>query len=173
MLSERNSRDVGRCGQCALGAFSILFGVLAVQLFALPSWSHGPRSHSETNQGHMETMRSIKARVPQDLRNMDRPPLSDSEAARTTGRALFRDHCGVCHGVGGRGDGPAAPGMRTRPSDFMNLEHSNMYGVGEKFWIITHGAEETGMPGFGTTLSDEERWSLVLHILSLQREAED
>jgi mono/diheme cytochrome c family protein len=33
------------------------------------------------------------------------------------GLELYYDHCAVCHGVMGRGDGPLTPDLRTPPSD--------------------------------------------------------
>ena len=33
------------------------------------------------------------------------------------GAALYAENCALCHGASGRGDGPAAAGMRVRPAD--------------------------------------------------------
>jgi mono/diheme cytochrome c family protein len=33
---------------------------------------------------------------------------------------------------------------------------------GETFWKVTHGIRLSGMPGFGSTLSDTERWQLTM-----------
>ena len=38
-------------------------------------------------------------------------------ADQESGRALFVTYCASCHGTGGRGDGPAAAGLRTPPAD--------------------------------------------------------
>ena len=37
------------------------------------------------------------------------------------GRALFLTYCSSCHGTSGRGDGPAADSLRTRPVDLTQL----------------------------------------------------
>lgn len=37
------------------------------------------------------------------------------------GRATFRQHCAVCHGDHGKGNGPAASALRPRPRDLSTL----------------------------------------------------
>ena len=37
------------------------------------------------------------------------------------GRILYLTHCQACHGLEGRGDGPAAASLRTRPADLTRL----------------------------------------------------
>ena len=37
------------------------------------------------------------------------------------GRQYFVRYCSACHGVAGRGDGPAAPALRTPPADLTRL----------------------------------------------------
>jgi mono/diheme cytochrome c family protein len=37
------------------------------------------------------------------------------------GRVLYLTHCQGCHGLEGRGDGPAAASLRTRPTDLTRL----------------------------------------------------
>lgn len=84
-----------------------------------------------------------------------------------SGRALYQEHCAVCHGKDGRGDGPAAAGTDPPPANFLDLDHSAMYGPGEKFWIIGHGLPAMKMPSFDQ-LTEKQRWDLVAYILSLQ-----
>jgi mono/diheme cytochrome c family protein len=33
---------------------------------------------------------------------------------------------------------------------------------GVTFWIATHGIRLSGMPGFASTLSDEQRWQVTM-----------
>ena len=37
------------------------------------------------------------------------------------GSESFKQYCATCHGSGGRGDGPVAPALRTRPTDLTRL----------------------------------------------------
>lgn len=41
----------------------------------------------------------------------------DSMPEPAEGRALYLGNCAVCHGIAGRGDGPAAAGLDPAPSD--------------------------------------------------------
>lgn len=47
--------------------------------------------------------------------------------AGTAGRILYLTYCQSCHGVAGRGDGPAAASLRTPPVDLTRL--SEDYGL--------------------------------------------
>ena len=38
---------------------------------------------------------------------------------------MFDSYCAVCHGKAGKGDGPAAPAMKTPPSDLTGLTQKN------------------------------------------------
>lgn len=59
--------------------------------------------------------------------------------------------------------------MNQKPANFLDREHSAIYGPGEKFWIIGNGSGETGMPAF-PNLSLIDRWNLVNHIYQLQKD---
>jgi mono/diheme cytochrome c family protein len=146
-----------------------LVGCLSFQIGAAGRLSAHEKPHKKESGKHMQAMRAVQSKIPQEYRDIDRPPLTATPGSLERGKKLFAEHCALCHGDEGRGDGPAAEGMEPRPANFHDIGHSDMYGPGEKFWIITHGASETGMPEFGGILSDEERWHLVQHILSLQR----
>ena len=42
-----------------------------------------------------------------------------------SGKKMFDSYCAVCHGKAGKGDGPAAPAMKTPPSDLTGLTQKN------------------------------------------------
>ena len=43
----------------------------------------------------------------------------------TSGKEMFREYCAVCHGVTGKGDGPAAAALKVRPTDLTQLAAKN------------------------------------------------
>jgi mono/diheme cytochrome c family protein len=130
--------------------------------------AHDHPGHLDHHDAHMQAMMREKERIPAEFRIMDRTPVTPTATSLTRGKMLYEKHCSVCHGEVGRGDGPAAVGLETRPASFLDLEHSSIYSPGEKYWIIGNGTKETRMPGFGHLLAADERWDLVNHILSLQ-----
>jgi mono/diheme cytochrome c family protein len=92
-------------------------------------------------------------------------PIAPSPESIAVGESIYRTHCQVCHGVSGRGDGPAASNLPLPPADFrfhMAAGHTDA----QFFRWISDGIPDLGMPGFRRTLTVEERW----HVLNfLQR----
>jgi mono/diheme cytochrome c family protein len=50
-------------------------------------------------------------------------PLKHSNPA--SGREMFVTHCAACHGVDGRGDGPAVPALKSVPPNLTTLTKSH------------------------------------------------
>ena len=56
------------------------------------------------------------------------PTIKEVDAPRTltfSGDELFKTYCAVCHGPGGKGDGPAAEALKKRPADLTQLSRKN------------------------------------------------
>lgn len=84
------------------------------------------------------------------------------------GKALYegKGRCFLCHGISGKGDGPAAHMHRPHPPrDFTDCAFQKEREDGELFWIIKYGSPGTGMqrliPG---QLSEEEGWKIVAYV---------
>ncbi len=101
-----------------------------------------------------------------------RPIVPYNALSIANGLQLYHEHCAVCHGEEGYGDGPAAAGLRPRPAD-LTAKHTADHTAGDIFWWLTHGMKGTAMPGFQDRLSEEERWDLinVVRILSAAEQA--
>src|SRR5215831_497079 len=50
-------------------------------------------------------------------------PIQPTSAA--SGKEMFTTYCAVCHGTGGKGDGPAANALKKRPADLTQLARKN------------------------------------------------
>jgi putative copper export protein/mono/diheme cytochrome c family protein len=72
----------------------------------------------------------------------------------------YEDNCAACHGVGGRGDGPAGKGLPVPPAD-LTAPHTALHTAGDMYWWVTHGIPESGMPGFADSLTPEDRWDVI------------
>ena len=44
-----------------------------------------------------------------------------TNAPSNSGKEMFKSYCAVCHGVDGKGNGPAASAMKTAPTDLTRL----------------------------------------------------
>jgi cytochrome c5 len=93
-------------------------------------------------------------------------PVPRTSETNEVGRRLYNIHCSVCHGTGGKGDGPVAPVFQTPPDlteeRFVNVTDGYMY------WIIRDGIGV--MPPQYEHVRPHERWQIVNYIRSLQRE---
>lgn len=96
-----------------------------------------------------------------------RNPLPASATALGQGQHLFQEHCIPCHGVGGRGDGPAATGLQPPPAD-LTAAHVEDHTDGTLFWWLSHGMPGTAMPAWESQLSEPERWATIHYIRSLR-----
>jgi putative copper export protein/mono/diheme cytochrome c family protein len=95
-----------------------------------------------------------------------RPAVAYQAPSIVSGAKLYRQHCEVCHGAASAGDGPRASTLARPPRD---LRGGRIVGhtAGDVFWWITHGVPDGGMPAFGLSLTDSERWDLVNFIRAL------
>jgi putative copper resistance protein D len=82
------------------------------------------------------------------------------------GLDLYRDHCALCHGAAGWGDGPAGAGLPKKPAD-LTAPHTAQHTAGDMYWWLTHGIPASGMPAFGAVLAEDERWDLINYIRAL------
>ena len=85
--------------------------------------------------------------------------------------ALFIELCSVCHGVGGKGDGPGAQGLEPKPADFTNCKAMAKDSDDVLFKIIKGGGQSAGrstvMPAWGDSLGDPQIVELVKFIRGL------
>ena len=82
-----------------------------------------------------------------------------------TARETFIELCSICHGTGGKGDGPSAAGLNPRPADFTNCATMRAQSDASLFTIIKRGGQGAGrstvMPAWGEALSDGQIRDLV------------
>lgn len=88
------------------------------------------------------------------------------------------EHCAACHGIDGRGDGPAAEQLFPRPRDFKNSPLRFASTGGSRFDVLTaiegtigRGVARSAMPGFHGVLSESEIAGLARKVLDLRGEA--
>jgi putative copper resistance protein D len=93
-----------------------------------------------------------------------RPGVAYQASSIAEGKALFAEHCAVCHGRRAAGDGPAAATLQRRPPD-LRAHHVALHTAGDIFWWISHGRPP--MPAFADRLDADARWHLVNYLRAL------
>lgn len=94
-------------------------------------------------------------------------PLANNPRAVLAGRDGYTGSCSSCHGAEGKGNG--VYGQATYPpATDLTTENAREKSDAELFWITKHGLSFTGMPGFGEQYSDQDIWSLVSYLRTLQ-----
>jgi mono/diheme cytochrome c family protein len=76
-------------------------------------------------------------------------PLPPLVTLSTSGPYVYEFYCGACHGRDGRGNGPAAAALKTRPSDLTRLAAQNG-GVFPRTRVeayVTHGRNDVAAHG--------------------------
>jgi mono/diheme cytochrome c family protein len=63
------------------------------------------------------------ARAQQPPTVVKKVPVHSTQAM--AGKDLFREYCAVCHGTTGKGDGPAAAGLKVPPTDLTQISLKN------------------------------------------------
>ena len=88
----------------------------------------------------------------------------------TRGKAVYERHCQDCHGLTGRGDGPAGASLKVPPADFQRFR-SFLKSDEELLRTIEHGVVFSPMHSWRGQLTDGEMQDVVAHIRLLSQQA--
>jgi high-affinity iron transporter len=111
---------------------------------------------------HQRFARSLGSAGAMDL---PKGPLDSIE-----GRTLFGTNCTSCHGMTGAGDGPAARTLSTPPPAIGIEARTPELTPTLAYNVISVGVRATAMPGFGLSLTPQQRWNVINYIYSLRGE---
>lgn len=139
------------CGPIALG--------LALSVVTLSCGSRPPID-DRVPSGHLENAIALQA------------PFGNARQAApevvAAGKALYegKGTCHLCHGLSGKGDGPANHmHANNPPRDFTDCAVQRDRDDGELFWIIKYGSPGTAMQALiPNILSEEEGWKVVAYL---------
>lgn len=80
------------------------------------------------------------------------------------GAPLYAQHCSVCHGDAGAGDGPAGIGLEPPPANLRDAARLDRLSLYDLYNTLGLGIEGTDMPAFADQLDDRQRWDLASYI---------
>jgi mono/diheme cytochrome c family protein len=78
------------------------------------------------------------------------------------GKNIYGKKCVFCHGQGGKGDGPVAASLPTKPGSFADKEKMSQWSDAKLKEMILDG--KTPMPSFKGKLSDTDIDDIIAYI---------
>ena len=96
----------------------------------------------------------------------ERNPIAPTQESVALGMGIYEQHCLLCHGVGGLGDGPAGAGLQPPPADL--VVHVPLHPDRALFEFIRDGIPDTSMVPLGDKLSEDEIWHVINYIQTLE-----
>src|SRR3970040_203094 len=104
------------------------------------------------------------------------PGIAWRDGGAAEGKERYQELCAACHGASGKGDGPAAPALPTKPRDHTDVAYMDKLTDEQVFNLIKSGGAGAGksplMPAWGgptPKLSDQQIQDLVAYIRPLAR----
>jgi hypothetical protein len=93
-------------------------------------------------------------------------PLNATAANLQEGKRLYEQHCTICHGPTGGGDGEAGKTLTPPPPNIAALGKMPTATDGYVYWTIAEGGVPVGtaMPPFKNLLKEDEIWKLILYL---------
>ncbi|MEJ2613876.1 MAG: cytochrome c [Ignavibacteriaceae bacterium] len=138
--------------------------LLLTILLICPSIIFAQNNNSETQNKSGFSSEWIAPASANKLNN----PLTELSEATNKGEKLFEQNCTTCHGTSGKGDGPTADMLDTKPADLTSPKVQKE-SDGALFWKITNG--KGAMASYKKDLSEDQRWQLVNYIRKLGRDS--
>ena len=89
-------------------------------------------------------------------------PIAADEATFLAGAQVYRQRCGICHGLPGLEQGPIGKGMFPKPPHLFRGMGVTDDEPGETYWKVANGIRLTGMPEFKQSLTDTQMWQVSL-----------
>lgn len=97
-------------------------------------------------------------------------PVPLTSANLVAGAALYGQHCSICHGTaaGDSSPSPIAKGEYPAPPQ-LATDGVEDDPEGVTYWKIKHGIRLTGMPAWGSSLTDQQIWTLALFLKHMDK----
>ncbi|HZT70531.1 MAG TPA: c-type cytochrome [Terriglobia bacterium] len=118
------------------------------------------RFESQSNMRFLDA--SVDRRAP-DIAS----PVEPTDANLIEGIRLYKANCSMCHGAPGNPEKNFGHPFYPPAPQFM--EDAPDMSEGENFYIIKHGIRWTGMPAWGSVLSDQQIWTITTFLSHMEK----
>ncbi len=113
-----------------------------------------------------------KIATPAGAKNLSNPRQQQTAEMIAEADEHFVEHCGICHGIDGRGDTLIGKNLYPKVPD-MSQPETQQLSDGELYYIISNGIRLTGMPAWRFEDKPEAIWDLVSLIRRLPKLSPD
>jgi thiosulfate dehydrogenase len=96
-----------------------------------------------------------------------RNPLTATDASLLAGMKIYQTNCAGCHGDPHQRHGAFADSFYPRAPQFM--EDAPDMPENQNFYIIQHGIRLSGMPGWESSLSEQEMWQVTTFLSHMDK----
>jgi mono/diheme cytochrome c family protein len=86
-------------------------------------------------------------------------------ASVAVGENVYKQRCVLCHGAGGKGDGPGAAALNPKPRDHTDATYMNTQTDEQLLASIRNGKGQ--MPAWGSILNENEIQSVLMYVRTL------
>ena len=91
------------------------------------------------------------------------PPAPQVSLAMGAGH--YAEMCVLCHGAPGVKRSEIGAGLSPNPP--LLTQTADDWTVEQVYWLVTHGVGDTGMPAFGATHAEAQRWAIAYFVKRL------
>lgn len=88
------------------------------------------------------------------------PPVPEDERNFLEGAKVYKENCGMCHGLPGEPKTVIADGMFPPPPQLFKGTGVTDDEAWETYWKVSGGMRMTGMPGFSDHLGETKMWQV-------------
>lgn len=94
--------------------------------------------------------------------------LSAPDLELENGKKIYQQYCASCHGLDGKGNGPAAKGWKPAPTNLALGTLKYAKGLPATEQVIAIGVPKTAMPPWAGLLKDNQIKAVAKYVLSLR-----
>lgn len=148
-----------------------IFGLLFIRSSYMSVAATDPPLPFETTLAKMGLRARIDKQAPQrDVSNF-------ATADLVSGAGVYQKNCAFCHGLPNQPASAASKGMFPHAPQLLTPQETvSDDPAGVTYWKVKNGIRLTGMPSFGSALSDDQMWqvsALLAHSDKLPAEVQD